>query len=250
MKTERPPLSVIDIAIPLAFPLVMWVVYWFEITLHYNFNDLGVKPGELSGLAGVLFGPFIHSGVEHLFNNTIPMFLLSLALMYFYRPIAFPVFIMGFLATGLLTWSIARPSYHIGASGVVYMLFAFLFFKGILSKHFRLIAVSMIVIFIYGSLVWGIFPGEAGISWEGHLSGLISGTVLAFVYRKKGVIFKYPQEERKKEEDDEFLRQFDEDGNFNPIDPEEEQDNASDATSHTADNEAYKIKYEVSKKKE
>ena len=248
MRAVRPPLTVADLAIPLAFPLLMWLVYWFEITFHYNFNDFGVKPGEFYGIRGVLFGPFIHSGVEHLFNNTIPVFLLSLALMYFYRPIAFQVFFIGFLATGILTWLIARPNYHIGASGVVYMLFAFLFFKGILSKHFRLIAVSMIVIFIYGSLVWGIFPGESGISWEGHLSGLIAGTGLAIIYRKKGVIFTYPKDERKKEDDDEFMRQFDENGNFNPVDPEESE-GSKDALSHTADHLKVKINYEVKKKK-
>jgi len=246
MKSLRPPLTVTDIAIPLAFPLLMWFVYWFEISFHFNFNDFGVKPGEFYGLRGILFGPFIHSGVEHLFNNTIPIFMLSLALMYFYRPIAFQVFFLGYLSTGILTWLIARPSYHIGASGVVYMLFAFLFFKGLLSKHFRLIAVSMIVIFIYGSLVWGVFPGEPGISWEGHLSGLMTGTALAVFYRKKGVIFTYPKEEQNKDEEDEFTRQFDEDGNFKPVDPEESE-NSNDALSHTADQVAVKIDYEVKK---
>ena len=87
--------------------------------------------------------------------------------------------------SGFLTWSIGRPAYHIGASGLIYVLVSFLFFKGVFAKHYRLIALSLLVVFLYGSMIWYALPIEKGISWEGHLSGLITGILFAFIFRKK-----------------------------------------------------------------
>ena len=126
------------------------------------------------------------------------------------------VFILGFFIGGLLTWAIGRPSYHIGASGMIYVLASFIFFKGAFTKHYRLMALSLIVVFIYGSMLWYIFPVKEGISWEGHLAGFLTGLVLAF-FLKTNVPKprKYAWEhDDYNEEDDDFLRHFDEDGNF------------------------------------
>ena len=117
------------LGIPVLFVFSIWLVYWIEIKFGYNFNKFGVLPREWSGLRGVLFSPFIHSDTKHLFNNSIPLFVLSLSLFYFYRNVATRVMIFGALLTGLLTWIIARESYHIGASGVVFLLFSFLLFS-------------------------------------------------------------------------------------------------------------------------
>jgi len=176
------------LSVPVLFVFSIWLVYWIEIKFGYNFNKFGVLPREWSGLRGVLFSPFIHSDTKHLFNNSIPLFVLSLSLFYFYRNVAKRVLIFGALFTGLLTWIIARESYHIGASGVVYLLFSFVFFSGVFKNHFRLIAVSLVTIFLYGSMVWFLFPTEGRISWEGHLSGFIMGLILAFLYRKRGIV--------------------------------------------------------------
>ena len=141
---------------------------------------------------------------------------MSSALFYFYRSIAWKVLGFGILLSGLLTWSFARPAYHIGASGLIYVLFSFTFFKGIFAKHYRLIALSLLVIFLYGSLVMYALPIKEGISWEGHLSGLIVGLVFALFFRRKIAKPKrYVWEhEDYNEEDDDFLKHFDEDGNF------------------------------------
>ncbi|NJB37243.1 rhomboid family intramembrane serine protease [Croceivirga sp. JEA036] len=193
-----------------------WVVFWVEIKWGVNLNFLGVYPRTLEGLGGIFCSPFIHGSVEHLFNNSLPLFILSLALFYFYKEKAWHVLFIGWLVTGILTWLLGRPSYHIGASGLIYMLASFIFFKGVFQKYYRLVALSLTVVFIYGSMLWYIFPVEEGISWEGHLSGFLSGLVLA-----KLVTMRLPEKKKYdwekedyNEEEDEFLQHFDADGNF------------------------------------
>ena len=212
------------IGYPLLFVLMIWIVFWVEVRFNVSLNGFGVRPGEIIGLRGILFSPFIHSDIEHLFNNTIPLFILSLALFYFYRPISWKVLLIGLVASGILTWLIGRPSNHIGASGIIYLLASFLFFKGIFSKYYRLVALSLIVVFIYGGLVWYVTPIDPTISWEGHLSGMISGFALALIFRKNiAEPPKYHWEQPDySEEDDPFMRHFDENGNFIEKLPEDE----------------------------
>lgn len=204
------------ILVPLLSVLAIWTVYWYEIRFQVNLNQYGIYPRSLKGLRGIIFSPFLHGSVGHLYNNTIPIAMLTAALVYFYRNIAFKVLLLGILLSGFITWLIARPSYHIGASGLIYVLATFIFFKGIFSKYYRLVALSLIVVFIYGSLLWYIFPLKEGISWEGHLGGFITGLVLAIsLPTSLPQAKKYEWEkEDYNEEDDEFLKHFDEDGNF------------------------------------
>lgn len=232
---------------PVLFVLVIWIVYWFEIRFGVDFTYLGVAPRTFIGLRGILFSPFIHGSVPHLYSNTLPLLILSMALFYFYRGISWWVLLYGGLLTGFLTWCIAQPfSVHIGASGIIYCLAAFLFFKGIWSKNFRLIALALIVVFLYGSLVWGMLPGKEGISWEGHLSGLISGIVLALCFKNYKIpVPKYEWEKNTYvEENDPFMKHFDKDGNFIDFTPEEavEKEPASEP--------ARKIVYHYRKKEE
>ena len=201
---------------PLLFLLIIVGVFWLESRFNLNFNYLGIYPREIKGLQGILFGPFIHGDVKHLFNNSIPLIVLSTALFYFYRNIRWKVLIFGLLLTGLLTWVIGRPSLHIGASGVIYMLTAFLMFKGIFSKQYQLTALSFMVIFLYGSFIWYIFPTDPKISWEGHLSGFLVGILFAVIFKKNPITNKKYvwEKEDYKPEEDLFLQHFDEDGNF------------------------------------
>ena len=159
--------------------LLIWSVFWFEIRFQVNLNDLGIYPRSLSGLKGILFSPVLHGSLEHLYNNTLPLLILMASLFYFYRDVALRVVLIGLLFSGILTWLIGRPSFHIGASGLIYVLASFIFFKGIFTKYYRLVALSLMVVFLYGGLLWYIFPIKEGISWEGHLSGFITGLLLA-----------------------------------------------------------------------
>ena len=204
---------------PFLMVFSIWFVYWVEIKFGYNFTKYGVYPHSIKGLRGVLFSPFIHSGTSHLFNNSIPLAVLTASLFFFYNKIALRILFFGTLATGFLTWIIARDSYHIGASGVVYLLFSFIFFSGIIRKHFRLIALSLVVIFLYGSMIWYVFPIKEKMSWEGHLSGFLVGLFFAVTYRKIG-----PQKPTYIHKQTDFDLHFDEDGNYAPIIDEESED--------------------------
>jgi len=209
---------------PLVAVLSIWIVFWIEIQYGVNFNDYGIYPRTLEGLRGVVLSPFIHGSVEHLYNNTLPLAILTAFLFYFYQRAALKVLVLGILVSGLLTWIIARPSYHIGASGVIYVLASFIFFKGIFAKHFRLVALSLVVVFIYGSMIWYIFPVKDNISWEGHLAGFLTGLLLALTIQVKVPLEKKYDWEKEdyREENDPFLQHFDEDGNF--IEQKEEPD--------------------------
>lgn len=197
--------------VPILFLVTIWVVYIVEIFFSFNFNKFGVYPRSLAGLKGIFFTHFIHSDTNHLISNSLPLLVLLTALFYFYRRVAYQTLIFGGLLTGLITWCIARESYHIGASGLIYLLFSFQLFSGIIKKHFRLIALSFGIIFLYGSMIWYVLPVKEGMSWEGHLSGFLIGVLLAYLYRKKGIVKKKHQFT-----ETEFDLLFDENGNFNP----------------------------------
>ncbi len=173
------------IMFPLLMILLIWIVFLFEINYGYNLNHYGIYPRRFSGLQGVLFSPFIHGDFKHLTNNTISFFVLTLTLRYFYPKNYMSIFLLGLLTTGLLTWLIGRSSYHIGISGQIYMLASFIFTKSFFSKNYRLIALSLAIIFLYGGMVWHILPIDKAISWEGHLSGLIVGVLLSVLFKNE-----------------------------------------------------------------
>ena len=168
----------------------MWLMFWAEHLFKYDFYKLGVLPRSLEGLKGIIFMPLIHSqqDANHIINNSVPTFFLLATLIYFYREIALKVFLSGWILTGLLVWIYAKNngSYHIGMSGLVYLLAGFLFFSGVLRRFLPLQAISLFVVFLYGSMIWGIFPMEEKVSWEGHLMGFILGIVQAFWFRENG----------------------------------------------------------------
>lgn len=191
-------------AIPLYFVLFLWMVYWFEITFQISLNKYGILPRDFVGLRGIIFSPFIHSGVAHLYHNSIPLFLFLVCLGYFYRDLSWKIIFYGMILVGLMTWVIGRKSYHIGASGMIYMLFSFILFSGIFRKYYRLIAVSLTIIFLYGSMVWYILPIKEEVSWEGHLSGFVVGLIFAWIFRKQG-----PQKQNYAWEEEEYEEDID-----------------------------------------
>lgn len=178
------------ISFGIAFSIVtaMVIVFLYDFNFHLNLYKFGVLPRNLSGLIGVLTSPFIHStaNYSHILNNSIPMFVLTWLLFYSYRTVASKVFIFIYLFTGIVVWMLGRETYHVGMSGVIYGLTSFLIASGFYRKNMRVAGISLLVIFLYGSIIWGVIPLDASISWEGHFFGFLSGLIMAGVYRNSG----------------------------------------------------------------
>ena len=171
---------------PLFFVCVITCIHLYATFYDVKLSHWGVYPRETNGLYGIISSVFIHGSWKHLFNNSIPLLVLGTALFHFYKSLAPRVCFYSILYTGLLLWLGGRPSFHIGASGLVYALASFLFFSGFIRKHRNLMALSMFVVFLYGGMVWGIFPSQEHISWEGHLFGAINGLFWAIYYKNEG----------------------------------------------------------------
>jgi len=190
---------------PCMLLIILWMIRLWEWEFQTNMHWMGVYPRTLSGLLGILTEPLVHADVKHLFSNSIPLFVLGWCLFYFYRDLGYTVFPILWIFSGFITWCIGRESWHIGASGIIYSLAFFLFFSGIFRRYIPLMAISILVVFLYGSIIWYMMPVweqiEEKISWEGHFSGAFSGFFCAVVFRKYGP--QRPEDPFENEEDEE-----------------------------------------------
>ena len=166
----------------MSFALVLWFIKVLEIVFDTHLHRMGIFPRKTEGLLGIATSPLIHADLEHLFSNTFPLIVLSAGIIYFYPKISFKVFTWIYFATGIWVWAFARESYHIGASGLIYGFASFLLFSGFFRKNRQLIAISLLVIFLYGSMVWGVFPINPRISHETHLLGAVMGFDCRFFF--------------------------------------------------------------------
>ena len=188
---------------PVLFITILWLVFLIEKIWGFEWGRWGIYPGKIYGLWGIITSPFIHANAKHLFSNSVPLLVLSWCLFFFYKDLGYGVFPILWVLSGIFTWIFGRDSWHIGASGLIYSLAFFLFFSGIFRRNIPLLAVSLMVAFLYGSTVWSMFPVaeivDPSISWEGHLAGAISGFVCASIFRKQGPQNPEPEEEEEDE---------------------------------------------------
>ena len=195
----------ISLVFPVLFLLLLWLIKLVESTLDLNFAFWGIYPLSVKGLKGILLSPLVHADFKHLINNSIPLFILGVAIFYFYSKVAFRVFFLTYIMVGIWVWFGGRPAYHIGASGLVYGFASFLFFSGIIRNHISLMAISLLVVFLYGGMIWGIFPIYEKVSWESHMLGSIAGLFLAFYYRHEGPqkpVYFWEEEEEEEDQDE------------------------------------------------
>ena len=199
IKAERNQL-LRSFIVPIGFVVIIWLVKGVEELFHLDFSFLGIKPLQTDGMPGIFLFHFLHGSWSHLYANTLPIIVLGACLYYFYRQIATKICLLLMFSTGLLTWCGARGGVHIGASALIYGLAFFLMLSGFIRRNRSLVVISLLVIFLYGSLVWGLYPKyaiENHISWEGHLAGFIMGIAFAIFYKNEG-----PQREIENDDDD------------------------------------------------
>lgn len=227
MKQEF-KLIINSIQFSIIFISLLWLTYLvqtlFSIDSLYQF---GIYPRSQKGIWGLFLAPFIHSDIEHLISNSIPLLILLSLLHHFYKTLAYKVFVSTFLFGNILVWLAARESYHIGASGIVYGVASFLFVSGMIRKISALSAISLIVVFLYGGMIWGMFPVEWNyhLSYEGHFFGFFVGGTLAFVFKNKG-----PQPIPHKWDDEEDNDNIDDDNNDIDINSDSNNENNQNTT--------------------
>ena len=168
------------------FILVLYAIFIIDWIIPFiHLNQWGITPRTLKGLIGVFFAPFLHGSFTHILSNTIPLAALLFLLFSFYQSKSIPVLFLIVVLGGLGVWIFGRSATHIGASGVIYGLVSFLVIHGFMTRNVRNILVSILVAFLYGGIIWGIFPNRYWVSWEGHLFGAIAGIFAAYFFRKQ-----------------------------------------------------------------
>lgn len=181
-----------DVLWPAVFIVFFWLLFFTNEAYNLNLHIYGVHPKDAAGLLGILTMPFLHGDFAHLFSNSIPFLVSSTFIFHFFPKEKWRVLFTIWFFSGLGIWLFGQGnSIHIGASGLVYGMVAFLLTTGFIRKNKNLTAVAFILVFLYGSMIWGLFPQyswfeKMNISWEGHLFGALSGVAMALLYRNRG----------------------------------------------------------------
>jgi membrane associated rhomboid family serine protease len=163
---------------------LLWFVFFLTEFPMPWLKAYGLRPRSIDGLIGILTYPLLHGDLSHIAGNSVTAFVLLTLLFGFYKKVSFKVLFWSWTMSGTWMWIAARDANHIGFSGVIYALAAFIFFSGMFSRYFRMMALSGVIVFLYGSMIWGVLPIQPGVSWEGHLFGAIAGVILAYYYRE------------------------------------------------------------------
>jgi membrane associated rhomboid family serine protease len=167
------------------FVVLLWWIHLLQAWLQQPLGALGVRPGEWSGLIGVIAAPLIHGSTKHLVGNTLPLLVLGVLAFATYPRTAWRAVALIWLLSGLGIWLFGRPSTHIGASGINHGLMFLLFALGLIRRDRPAIAAMFIAFFMYGGMLLTVLPGDPEVSWEAHLFGAIAGVVAALIWRKR-----------------------------------------------------------------
>jgi len=193
------------VKIALGFVALIWLIQLLNSGLALGLERFGVRPRQLGGLPGILLAPLLHGGFAHIIANSLPLLVLGTGMLHLYPNSAVRLLPAIYLGPGIAVWLFARGSVHVGASGLVYGLFSYIFVAGLIRRDKRAIAASLLVSFVYGTLVWGVLPIEPGVSWETHLAAALIGVVLAIALRRLDVPprIRYDWEDEKDEHEGE-----------------------------------------------
>jgi membrane associated rhomboid family serine protease len=165
---------------------ILWFVFFIDTLIPADLRNYGIRPRTLYGLLGILESPFLHANLGHLISNSIPMFILTLTMLSFYKEIWVKVTVFIVVLGGFGVWALTfrTGTNHIGASGLIFGYISFLIFSGIFRMKFKALLVGIAIFFLYGgTMIFGVLPTNPQVSWEGHLYGAIAGIITAWTYR-------------------------------------------------------------------
>ena len=207
----RQLISLLDNLIyPLVIVMSMWVVYLFNLHYSLHLNELGLRPHARDGWSGIIFMPLLHENLEHLFSNSVPILVAGFFLFYYFKNWSWVILGSIWTGSGIILWFLgSEGTLHIGASGLVYGLVFFMLVSGLIRRNRELAAIALLMVFLYGGLVWGLFPEyvrllRENISWEGHVGGAVMGSIMALALLKKGPPAPKMHDPEEEEDEEEF----------------------------------------------
>ena len=159
----------------------IWLAWLGAWLLGWDIDDLGIRPRDVHGLIGILTAPFAHASFEHLMSNTLPLGLLSALMLYAYPRATRYALPLIWLVSGFGVWLWARPSVHVGISGITHGLMFFLFLMGLLRRDRLGVTLALLVFFLYGGMLMTVLPREVEVSFEYHLAGAVGGVISALL---------------------------------------------------------------------
>ncbi len=165
--------------------IALWGIWLIDLILPFDLTRFGIRPRSLTGLVGIVLAPLIHANFLHLLSNTIPLIVLLLALLIYDRKNAITIVLLSVLLGGFLVWLFGRSAFHVGASGLIYSLAAYLIASAFFRFDIKSFIIALIIFILYGGLIWGIFPTRPWVSFEGHLFGAIAGIFLSWLINKR-----------------------------------------------------------------
>ena len=172
-----------SIVTALSIVSLLWIIFVVDLIIPVDFTNFGVIPRTIEGIKGILFSPFLHLNLSHILSNTMPLLILLTGLFLFYSNIAWRILALSIIISNSFVWILGRNVIHVGASGVIFSLVGFFIFSAIFKKNIKALILGIFVFFMYGGIIWGVLPGQPGISWEGHLFGFLTGILLAYFFR-------------------------------------------------------------------
>jgi membrane associated rhomboid family serine protease len=168
------------------FVALLYVIELLDTLMHHRLDREGVEPQQTDGLPGIVFAPLLHGSWEHLFGNTVPLLVLGFLVLLSGIRVWLQVTAIVWVVAGLGTWLVAPPNtIHLGASVLIFGWLVFLLLRGFFSGRIGQILLGLLILFLYGGVLWGVLPGQPGISWQGHLFGAIGGAIAALVLSER-----------------------------------------------------------------
>ncbi|EGD53447.1 rhomboid family intramembrane serine protease [Gordonia neofelifaecis] len=160
--------------------VVLLVIEAIDMAIGGDLDEYGIVPRQLSGLDGILWAPLLHADFAHLIGNLIPGVVLGFLLLMSGRFLWVTAIV--WVVSGFGVWLTAPSgSVTIGASGIVFGWLSYLLIRGLFNRDVWQVLGGVVLLAVYGGILWGVLPHGDGVSWQGHLFGAVGGVLAAWM---------------------------------------------------------------------